>query len=92
MLTDEELIYIFQIIQFIIIFGQYIPQIVKTYKVKSVKEISVTSWLSKLAYTLLSITMLVYANNSFIIVLSQILNLFFTVVILYQLFYYSKNK
>lgn len=91
-LSDTQLIYMFQIIQFILLFTQFIPQLWKTYKLKTVGDISLTHWIMKLAYTILSILMLVISHNDLIIVLSQIINLVFTLAILYQLIYYSHKN
>ena len=90
-LSTTQIIYLFQIVQFIILFCQYIPQIIKTYKRKSVEDISIAHWISKFAYSGLSIIMLVMADNDLIIVMSQIINIVFVVIIIIQLFHYKQK-
>lgn len=88
-LSTTQVIYLFQIVQFVILFCQYIPQMLKTYKRKTVGDISVIHWISKLAYSILAMLTLILAHNDLIIVLSQIINLVFCILILWQLYYYS---
>ena len=87
--TSECIIYIVQVVSFVFIAFEYYPQIHKIHKSKSVGDISIMHWISKTFYTVLAILMLAFAHNSLIIVLTQILNLVFSLIITIQCVYYQ---
>ena len=90
-MNTQQLINTLQFVIFIIIFCEYIPQIIKTYKSKKVADISISHWILKFVFTCLTIYMLYLTKNSLIVVMSQIFNLIFTTIICCQLFKYKNN-
>ena len=87
-MTTEQIINTLQLVIFVIIFTEFIPQIIKTWKRKSVGDISVSHWILKLVFTTLAIYMLYLTGNTLIVILSQVFNFIFTIIILCQLYVY----
>lgn len=90
-MNNQEIINILQMVIFVIIFTEYIPQIMKTAKKKKVGDISIAHWVFKYLFTLLTIYMLYLTGNTLIVVMSQIFNLVFTTIICVQLVKYRNN-
>ena len=90
-METETQVYIIQILCSIILFLMYIPQIYKTYKTKSVEDISLAFVLSKFVMTILTCIVMELANNSFIAIAAQYLSLILGGITLVQMFYYNLN-
>ena len=95
-MTIDEQVFIIQIICCLLLFAMYIPQIYKTWKVKSVEDISLSFVLSKFVMTILTCIVMELADNSFIAIAAQYLSLILGGITLVQMFHYnvkgSENK
>ena len=83
---EEELIPILQMACISILFFEYIPQIKKIIKRKSVEDLSLGYWLWKGVFTLLTVLTLTLADTSIISYISQLVSIclitFVTILIL----------
>lgn len=85
-------ILIIQVITLVSKILEFVPQIVKIHKTKSVGDISPMYWWCKVLYTVMSIAILILAMNSMIIVVTQAANLGFSAITLRQVIHYSGHK
>lgn len=91
-MDTESQVYIIQILSCVILLLMYIPQIYKTYKVKSVSDISMAFVLSKFVMTILTCVVMELANNSFIAIAAQYLSLILGGITLVQMFHYNLKE
>ena len=80
---------ILQVSSFVVMFAQYIPQVYKLYKCKTVGDVSITHWLCKLIYTVFALGILVLSHNCLIVTLTQVFNFIFTLIIFVQCIHYK---
>lgn len=80
---------ILQVASFVVMFAQYIPQVLQLFKCKTVGDVSITHWLCKLIYTVFSLGILVISHNCLIVTLTQIFNFIFTLIIFAQCIHYK---
>lgn len=90
--TDDnmKIIYFLQIISFIVMFAQYLPQIYELHKCKTVGDVSITHWICKLVYTAFALGILVLSHNCLIVAMTQAFNFIFTSIIFYQCMKYKE--
>ena len=73
----------------------YLPQIVKTYKTKSVKDLSLGFWVLITMFLVCMVTNAAYllvTANGLGYFITETVNLTFALVIVCQILYYSKKK
>ena len=88
--SSELIVYMLQVGSFVVMFAQYIPQISKIAKRKSVGDISITHWVCKLVYSVLALMILVLSHNCLIVALTQVFNFVFTAIITWQCMKYRE--
>ena len=76
----------------LLIFLEYGGQIFKLWKVKSVKSLSFTYWATKITISVLQLVILVMACNPLKAYLSQILSLFFCMIVFSMMVFYDQKK
>ena len=88
--SSELIVYMLQVGSFVVMFAQYIPQISKIAKRKSVGDISIMHWVCKLVYSVLALMILVLSHNCLIVALTQVFNFVATAVITWQCMKYRE--
>ena len=88
--SSELIVCMLQVGSFVVMFAQYIPQISKIAKRKSVGDISITHWVCKLVYSVLALMILVLSHNCLIVALTQVFNFVFTAIITWQCMKYRE--
>lgn len=88
--SSELIVYMLQVGSFVVMFAQYIPQISKIAKRKSVGDISIMHWVCKLVYSVLALMILVLSHNCLIVALTQVFNFVATAIITWQCMKYRE--
>lgn len=89
--SSSLIVWMLQLGSFVVMFAQYIPQVTKIAKRKSVGDISIAHWICKLVYSVLALMVLVLSHNSLVVALTQVFNFIFTAIITWQCMKYREK-
>ena len=92
MLTTEQIVVFLQTMCVLLMFLEYIPQIIKLIKVKSTNEISFTYWATKISITILQFAILIITLQPMKVYLSHILSISFSIVVFSIMQYYNHKN
>ena len=81
-----------QIVSILVLFIEYIPQIIKIIKTKHVDDFSLTYWFMKMFYTVIAIIVLILSGNTFVVMVAQLSSLFLAAFVTILIFVYKEHK
>lgn len=89
----DGLLITLQTITVLLLFVEYLSQIIKILKRKTVEDISFTYWGTKISITVLQFVILFISHNPLKVYLSHLLSLIFCLIVFGMInYYHRKNK
>lgn len=80
-----------QVVSILVLFIEYIPQIIKIMKTKHVEDFSLVYWFMKMFYTVIAIVVLILSGNTFIVMVAQLSSLFLAGFVTILIFTYREH-